>query len=161
MAGVYAPDGSLNVTIAGGSASVTGGATETKQDTQITALDAIETAVDGLEAKLDTLIANEADFTAGEYETAGAGATTTLGGTGAVGDYLDAVLIVPGTTAAGAVSIKDGADSAITIFAGGATTPLSDLAPIYVPVGAKSRTGAWQIVTLANVTAIGFGNFSA
>lgn len=125
----------------------TGGATEAKQDTIIT--------------HLTTLISNEADFLAREYETAGALATTTLGGTGAVGDYLEAVLIVPGTTAAGAVSIKDGADAAIVIFAGGATTPLSDLAPIYVPVGAKSRTGAWQIVTLANVTAVGFGNFAA
>ena len=98
---------------------------------------------------------------AGEYETVAASSTDqVLGITGAEGDYLKGVLIVPGTTAAAAVSIKDGGGSAITIFAGGATSALSDLTPFLVPLGLYSTAGAWQVTTGANVTAIGIGNFT-
>lgn len=101
-----------------------------------------------------------ADGTAGEYETVAASQSTqTMGATGALGDYLEAVLIVPTTLNPGAVAIKDGADGAITIFAGG-TGSITDLAPIYVPLGLKSRTGAWQITTGADASAIGSGNFT-
>lgn len=104
---------------------------------------------------------NIADISAGEYETVAASATDqAMGATGAAGDYLAGVLIVPGTTAAGAVSIKDGSGSAITIFAGGGTTALSTLIPFFVPLGIKSTSGAWKITTGANVTAIGVGNFT-
>lgn len=101
-----------------------------------------------------------ADSTAGEYETVAASQTTqNLGATGATGDYLEAVLIVPATTSPGAVAIKDGANGAITIFTGGASS-ITDLAPIYVPLGIKSTAGAWQVTTGANVSAIGIGNFT-
>lgn len=94
-----------------------------------------------------------------QYETVAAGQSDqVMGGTGAVGDYLAGVLIVPGTTGAGTVSIKDGSGSAINIFVAGT---LADLTPIYVPIGAKSTSGAWKITTGANVSAIGFGRFSA
>lgn len=95
------------------------------------------------------------------YEAVPASATNqVLGTSGNTGDYLAGVLIVPGTTAAGAVSIKDGAGSAITIFAGGGTTPLTTLIPFFVPIGAASSAGAWQVTTGTNVTAIGVGFFT-
>jgi hypothetical protein len=112
-------------------------------------------------SQLNTLHTDSANFIAGEYETVAASQTDqSLGATGAAGDYLEAVLIVPGTSAAGAVSIKDGAGSAISIFAGGGTTALADLAPIYVPLGIVSTGGAWKLTTGSNVTAIGIGNFT-
>jgi hypothetical protein len=98
------------------------------------------------------------------YETVAASATAQiLGATGAVGDFLSGVLIVPGTTAAGAVSIIDGNGSNISIFAGGGTTALTTLIPFFVPIGAKcvnATTPGWKVTTGANVTAIGVGNFT-
>jgi hypothetical protein len=98
------------------------------------------------------------DINAGDYETVAASQTNqALGATGAVGDYLSGVLIVPATTSPGAVIIKDGANAAITIFTGGATS-VSNLVPFFVPLGIVSGNGAWQVTTGANVSAIGVGN---
>lgn len=85
----------------------------------------------------------------------------TDGGTtgGAIGDWLSHVTIVPTSTSPGAVSIKDGSGSAITIFDGGASS-LSNLAPFTVALGATSKSGAWSITTGANVKARAFGEFS-
>lgn len=97
------------------------------------------------------------------YKAVAASATATLfGTTGATGDYLDGVLIIPATAAAGAVSITDGSGSAITIFAGGGTTALPTLAPFFVPIGAVSSGGAggWKVTTGTNVSVIGVGNFT-
>lgn len=96
-----------------------------------------------------------------QYEYVAASATTqALGATGATGDYLAGVLIYPATAAAGAVSIKDGSNTAITVFAGGGTTALPTLAPIPVPLGIYSVSGAWQITTGTNVSAMGIGKFT-
>lgn len=97
------------------------------------------------------------------YKAVAASATATLfGTTGASGDYLDGVLIIPATAAAGAVTITDGSGSAITIFAGGGTTALPTLAPFFVPIGAVSSGGAggWKVTTGTNVSVIGVGNFT-
>lgn len=96
------------------------------------------------------------------YKACPASATTLLGATGATGDYLDGVLIIPGTAAAGIVQIQDASGTAITVFAGGGTTALPTLAPFYVPIGAVSSGGAggWKVITNANVTAVGVGNFT-
>ena len=98
-----------------------------------------------------------------DYETVAASQTDqVLGATGAVGDHLVGILIVPGTTSPGAVSIKDGNGSGITIFAGGAGS-VATLHPFFVPIGAKctaTTTPGWQVTTGANVTAIGVGSFS-
>ena len=83
-----------------------------------------------------------------QYETVAASqADQVLGSSGAKADYLAGVLIVPATTAAGAVSIKDGSGSSITIFAGGATTALTTLIPFFVPLGAGSASGPWKVTT--------------
>lgn len=96
------------------------------------------------------------------YQPVAASTTQQCGASGATGDYLDGVLIIPGAAAAGVVQIKDGAGGAITIFAGGGTTALPTLAPFYVPIGAISSggVGGWKVITNANVTAIGVGNFT-
>lgn len=96
----------------------------------------------------------------GHYETVAASQSDqVLGPTGAIGDALDGVLVVPATTSPGAVSIKDGGGSAITIFTGGASS-VSNLVPFFVPIGARSAAGAWKVTTGASVSAIGVGNFT-
>jgi hypothetical protein len=98
--------------------------------------------------------------TQGEYETVAASQTDqAIGATGAIGDYLDSILIVPATTSPGIVSIKDGGGSAITIFTGGATS-VADLKPFTVKLGLTSVVGAWSVTTGANVSAIASGNFT-
>ncbi len=97
---------------------------------------------------------------AGEYETVAASQTDqAMGATGATGDFLAGVLLVPSSLNPGAVSIKDGAGSAITIFAGG-TASILTLHPFFVPLGMISAAGAWKITTGSAITAIGVGNFT-
>lgn len=109
---------------------------------------------------IDTNTDNIVHALAGEYETVAASQTDqALGATGGTGDYLASLLIIPATTAAGAVSIKDGAGSAITVFTGG-TGSVSNLVPFTVPLGIFSAAGAWQVTTGANVSVIASGNFT-
>ena len=97
---------------------------------------------------------------AGHYETVAASATDqALGATGATGDYLSGLMIVPATTSPGAVSIKDGSGSAITVFTGGASS-VSSLVPFLVPLGLMSTAGAWKVTTGASVSVIGIGYFT-
>lgn len=99
------------------------------------------------------------DINAGHYETVAAFQTAqVLGASGATGDYLAGVLVIPATTSPGNVIILDNATS-ITIFAGGASS-VSNLVPFFVPLGIKSVSGAWKVTTGANVSAIGCGNFT-
>lgn len=97
---------------------------------------------------------------AAKYETVAASQTDqALGATGEAGDYLSHLLIVPASTSPGAVSIKDGAGSAITVFAGGASS-VSSLVPFTVTIMAKAQAGAWKVTTGASVSAIAFGDFT-
>jgi hypothetical protein len=103
--------------------------------------------------------ATGAELRADEYETVAASQTAqTLGATGATGDYLAGVLIVPATVSPGNVIILDNATS-ITVFTGG-TNSVSNLVPFFVPLGLTSVSGAWKITTGTNVSAIGVGNFT-
>lgn len=96
----------------------------------------------------------------GEYETVAASQTTqVLGATGAAGDYLVGMLVIPATTSPGNVQIKDGSNGAITVFAGGASS-VSNLVPFFVPLGIRSVQGAWQVTTGSNVSVIGIGEFT-
>lgn len=92
-----------------------------------------------------------------EYKACPVSATTTLGATGATGDYLEGLTIVVATAATAQVQIKDGSDAAITVFP---SNPGGGIGSYYVPVGAKSRTGAWQVVTLAGSTVLATGDFT-
>lgn len=94
----------------------------------------------------------------GEYEEIAVSTTATLGATGGVGDYLVAVHCTPLTTSPGAIQIKDGSNSAITVFPGGAAS-VSNLVPFRIELGIRSAQGAWQVITGANITAIGIGEF--
>lgn len=94
-----------------------------------------------------------------DYETVAAGQTDqALGPVGKAGDLLARLIIVPTTTAAGVVQIKDGSGSAITVFTGGGT--LSDLKTHVIEVGARSTGGAWKITTGANVSVVAVGAFT-
>lgn len=93
----------------------------------------------------------------GMYETVAASQTDqVLGPTGAAGDYLDKIVIVPVTTGAGTVSIKDGSTS-ITIFVSGT---LADLSTIVIPLGMYSTASGWKVTTGTNVSVIGIGQFT-
>jgi len=95
------------------------------------------------------------------YETVAAGQTDqVLGGSGAAGDLLAGLLIVPATDAPGAVSIKDGTGSAITLFVGGGTYPLPSVIPFFVPLGILSSAGAWKVTTGADVSVVAVGSFT-
>jgi len=99
-------------------------------------------------------------FVAGgtEYETVAASQTTqTLGATGATGDYIVGILVVPATTSPGNVLLLDNATS-ITVFTGGASS-VSNLVPFFIPLGLYSVNGAWKITTGTNVSCIAMGNF--
>lgn len=97
---------------------------------------------------------------AAEYETVAASQTDqVMGATGATGDLLARVLVVPATTSPGAVSIKDGAGSAITIFTGGASS-VASLVPFSIPLNLYSLAGAWSITTGTSVSCLVSGNFT-
>ena len=93
-----------------------------------------------------------------EYETVAASQTNqALGATGAIGDFLDKLVIVVATAATAQVQIKDGADTAITIFP---NSPGGGIGTYCIPVCLRSRTGAWQITTGAGASVIATGNFT-
>lgn len=99
------------------------------------------------------------DISSGEYETVAASATAqVLGATGAAGDYISGVLVIPATTSPGNVLLLDNATS-ITVFAGGAAS-VSNLVPFFIPLGMYSVSGAWKLTTGSNVSCIGIGNFT-
>lgn len=96
---------------------------------------------------------------AGEYETVAASQTAqVLGATGATGDYISGLLVIPATTSPGNVLLLDNATS-ITVFTGGASS-VSNLVPFFIPLGMISVSGAWKVTTGANVSVIGIGNFT-
>jgi hypothetical protein len=82
-----------------------------------------------------------------------------LGASGAKGDRLDSILIVPATTSPGAVSLRDGVGTAVTLFAGGASS-VSTLIPFPVYIGETSRGGPWKVTTGSNVSVVATGNFT-
>ena len=94
-----------------------------------------------------------------KYYTVAASQTNSALGTGAIGDAFSGLLIVPATTSPGAVSVKDGGGSAITVFTGGATS-VADLKPFFLPFNMLSAVGGWSITTGANVSVIAVGTFT-
>lgn len=97
-----------------------------------------------------------------EYESVLAGQNLQpLGAAGARGDFFAGMLIIPGTTSPGAVTIRDGPSGTdITIFAGGASS-VSNLVPFYAPINSIGLgTGGWLVTTGTNVSILANGNFS-
>lgn len=91
------------------------------------------------------------------YETVAASQTAqVMGGAGATGDYIDHLVVIPATTAAGAIALLDGATS-ISVFA---TGTLSDLKPFTINLQMHSVSGPWKVTTGANVSVIAVGKFT-
>lgn len=96
-----------------------------------------------------------------DYEIVAASQTNqTLGPVGGVGDVIHRLIIVPETTAAGTVSIRDGSGNAAVynsnVFV---TGTLSDLHPILIELHSKSISGDWSVTTGTNVHVIAVGQF--
>lgn len=105
------------------------------------------------------VILDSAQLDGSEYETVAASQTAqALGATGATGDYISGILVIPATTSPGNVLLLDNATS-ITVFTGGATS-VSNLVPFFIPLGMFSVSGAWKLTTGSNVSCIGIGNFT-
>jgi hypothetical protein len=93
------------------------------------------------------------------YETVAASQTAqVLGGTGANGDYIKRLIIIPASVSPGAVALLDGSTS-INVLPGG-TNSLTELKPITVELGMTSTTGPWKITTGASVSVIAIGDFT-
>jgi len=92
-----------------------------------------------------------------QYETIAASQTAqVLGGTGAVGDYLQRLIITCNNNTAASVTLTDGSLTGVLIVP--ATTPVG----IYsIQIGACSASGAWKITTGSGVTVMTVGIFSA
>lgn len=75
---------------------------------------------------------------------------------GATGDYIDHIVVVPATTSPGVVTLLDNVTS-ITVFTGGT---VSDIKTWDIPLRMVSRSGAWKITTGSNVSVIAVGKFS-
>jgi hypothetical protein len=94
-----------------------------------------------------------------DYETVAASQTgQVLGTAGALGDYLEGLLIIPATVSPGNVLLLDH-ETSITIFAGGSNS-VTELKPIWVPLGIRSVSGVWSVTTGGNVSVIAVGTFS-
>lgn len=95
-----------------------------------------------------------------EYELVAALASNqVLGPTGAAGDYIKRFAFIPTTTSPGAVTIKDGSGSAITVFAGG-TSSIADLKSWDMELGIASTAGAWSVTTGTAISVLATGNFT-
>lgn len=152
--------------VSGGGGGGTGDASEATLQSVASSVDGLETLITDVNTKLDTLNTTAADTTpvgvyaSGlEYETVAASQTAqVIGPTGAVGDILVGLLVIPATVNPGSVAILDNATS-ITVFAGGSAS-VSNLVPFFVPLNMASVNGAWKVTTGANVSVIAVGNFT-
>lgn len=92
-----------------------------------------------------------------EYETVAASATSqALGATGATGDFISHLLVIPATTSPGVVTLLDNAIS-IPVFVGGT---LPSTIPFVIPLQMTSVSGAWRVTTGAAVSVVAVGNFT-
>lgn len=117
-------------------------------------------AVVGDDALVVTMRPDSLDDIFGQKVTVDASTTKTLGTAGALGDYLSHVVIIPLAANAGAVTLKDGAGAARTIYAGGSETPLPSLVPFTYGAGFYSDAGAFEITAGANVEVFAVGRFT-
>ena len=99
----------------------------------------------------------KANYNSG-YETVAAAQTDqVMGSTGAIGDYLDGLIITVATAATAATSIKDGGGSAIPILP---NSPGGGIGVYYVPIKARCTGIGWKVTTGAGATAVAVGTFT-
>jgi hypothetical protein len=98
-----------------------------------------------------------------DYEDVAASQTAQVLGPGTAttkqGDFLSHLICTPATASPGAISIKDGSDTAYEIFPGGASS-VSSLKPFHIIVASLSRTGSWQVTTGLNIKVRAIGRFT-
>lgn len=98
-----------------------------------------------------------AQYNAGEYETVAASQTDqVLGATGAIGDYLDRIVIFVATAATGAVTIKDGA----TTIGSFANSPGGGIGPYVLQLGIRAVGAGFSITTGAGSSVLAIGDFT-
>lgn len=97
-----------------------------------------------------------------KYQVVGAGESTpvpiktTTAATGAIGDYIDEIIITPSAVTAGNISLFDGATE-LSLFV---TGTLTNLTPINIKAGWRAvNTGGWSMTTGATVTVRVTGRF--
>ena len=179
--GQVAVTGTVTVDGSGVTQPVSGTVTANLSATDNAVLDTIDAVLDTINAKLvtgtvigdvnlgatdnavlDSIVTSLAKIepqAVDEYETVAASQTDqVIGPTGATGDYLKHVLVIPATVSPGVVTVKDNT-TAVVSFPGG-TDSLLTLHPFVIPVEAASTSGAWKITTGANVSVFAVGNFT-
>lgn len=98
-----------------------------------------------------------AHYNAGEYETVAASQTDqVLGATGAIGDYLEKIVIFVATAATGAVTIKDGA----TTIGSFANSPGGGIGPYTISLGIRAVGAGFSITTGAGSSVLAIGDFT-
>ena len=91
------------------------------------------------------------------YETVAASQTAqVLGGDGAVGDYIDRLIIVVATAATGTVALLD-LTTSISIMP---ASPGGGIGVYTVELKMTSKKGAWSITTGAGASVIAVGRFT-
>jgi hypothetical protein len=155
---IVAPNSDL--TSVGGTAILKGtGATGTGSPRTTVAVDQATNAGAAL-VKGGVGVVNGGSF----YQAVAASQTATVlqSSTGAIGDYLSHCVLYPTSTSPGVVTVFDNTNAAGTsaiLFPGGASS-LSNLAPIAIPVGSNSVSGAWKVTTGASISVVCYGKFS-
>lgn len=93
------------------------------------------------------------------YEAVAAGAASQiLGLTGAVGDYIERLIVTVTTSATGNVTLEDGNGGAMPITA--VNTPIG-VYPVELRMRARNATTpGWKVTTGAGASAIGVGKFT-
>lgn len=101
----------------------------------------------------DTYMGKYVDVAASQT---GAVIKTTAAAVGAIGDYIDTIVIIPETVGAGTIALLDGVTS-VNIFVAGT---LGDLRPIVIRLKARAiNANGWSLTTGANVHARVIGRF--
>src|SRR6185437_13817014 len=113
-----------------------------------TALSSLTNTGDALDVNIKSgSVAAKQDYQDFAASTASTAVKGQAGASGAAGDWIDFIEVFPETTAAGAVTLQDGTNTAVTVWAGGGTTALTSLIPFTIPVRANSHNGAWKVTT--------------
>ena len=96
-------------------------------------------------------------LSAGEFETVAASQTAqALGATGAIGDYLERIILQPANTACGTTTLLNGTTVIFTYTAG----TLADLSPITVELGVVATEAGWKVTTGTSIAVLAIGNFT-
>jgi len=93
----------------------------------------------------------------GEFETVAASQTAqALGATGAIGDYIERIVLQPAHVAAGTTTLLNGTTVVFTFTTG----TLPTLAPMTVELGMVATEAGWKVTTGTSIAVLAIGNFT-